>query len=265
MNFKIINCGFFDSTVICGNIRESKERVVEYYEIELFTKDGETSYVGNKSKRITAGTVLFAKPNEIRHSVFPFKAYYVRFEVCSNEFIKLFNTFQTFSDASQNVKKILKCMNDIFDEERLANYNNPILECKMHKLIDELVLLNNKSIEKRNAYSNCSESVKNAIEYINENYSEKLSIKSVASAIHLSPIYFHGLFKMETGITPYEYITKKRIERAVNLLETTDTKIATISSECGFSSQSHFTDVFKKEIGCTPNKYRKSYNDKYIS
>ncbi len=264
MNFKLINCGFFDSKIAFGNIKESKERKVEYYELELFPTDGELSFVGNKKKAITHGTLLFAKPNEIRHSVFPFKAFYVRFEICTPEFAEILNNVETFNDASHMYKKILKCMHDIIDASRISNIDNPILECKMHKLIDELLIINSESNTNQKLYESCSEIIIDAINFINNHYHEKLSINSIAHFIHLSPIYFHGLFKRETGTTPYEYITKKRIDHAIILLETSDKKISTISSECGFSSQSYFSATFKKTFGCTPKEYRRAYCEKYI-
>lgn len=265
MNFKLINCGFFDSKIAFGNIKESKERKVEFYEIELFPEDGEFSFVGNNNQKIVSGTLLFAKPGEIRHSVFPMKTFYVRFDVCSPEFIKILNNIHSFNDTNSRYKKFFKCIHDIFEASRISTTNNPILECKMHKLIDELLIINSESNTNQKIYDSCSEIIIEAINFIDNHYHEKLSIDSIAHFIHLSPIYFHGLFKRETGITPYEYITNKRIKHALKLLETSDKRISTVSAECGFSSQSYFTDVFKKAVGCTPKEYRRVYYEKYIN
>lgn len=265
MNFKLIYCGFFDSKIAFGNMKESKERKVEFYEIELFTEDGGISFVGNDHQKISKGTLLFAKPGELRHSVFPTKAFYVRFDVYSPEFIEILNGARSFYNAQDSASKILKCMHDIFDVSQTSGTNHPVLECKMHKLIDEFLRFLNESNANQKFCESCSETIRRAIEFIDNKYNEKISIESIARHIHLSPIYFHGLFKRETGITPYAYITRKRIQQAQKSLETSDKKIAIISAACGFSSQSYFTDVFKKSIGCTPKEYRKAYYEKYLN
>lgn len=263
MNFKLISCGFFDSKVTFGGIRETKDRTVQNYEIEYYPVDGGTAFINGKCNSIENGSLLIAKPGDIRHSILPFKAFYVWLDISEPDFIDMVNNFKGFCTTGKQSKKILHCINDIFDESRILKAVNPALEFKIHSLIYEIYMLNNRlSKEKCNHYA-YSEAVKKAINFIDNNYCTEISLKVISKYVHLSPIYFHGLFEKEVGLTPRKYVTEKRIEHAEKLLEISDMKLADISAECGFSSQSYFTDIFKKAVGSTPSEYRKNCCEKY--
>jgi len=73
--------------------------------------------------------------------------------------------------------------------------------------------------------------------------------------MHFSQSYVSHKFKDEVGMTLEKYIRIKKIEEAKKLLQT-NMPLMDIASTLGFASQSHFTDVFKKEIGITPKQFR---------
>jgi len=94
------------------------------------------------------------------------------------------------------------------------------------------------------------------ISYINEYLDRNLSFSELAALVKISPHYFSSLFKQSTGLTPYQYVTKCRIEKAKQLLVKTDIAIAEIALQVGFQNQSHFTRVFRKLTNITPKAYR---------
>ena len=94
-----------------------------------------------------------------------------------------------------------------------------------------------------------------AIDYIQANLEEKVSLEDVAKTTNISPYYFCRLFKQSTGITPYQYLIKCRIEKAKVLLRQEKLSITDIALEVGFSNQSHFTKHFKRIVGTTPKKF----------
>jgi AraC family transcriptional regulator len=98
--------------------------------------------------------------------------------------------------------------------------------------------------------------LKQAIDYINDHLDSKIKLDDLASLIGLSSFYFCHLFKESTGIAPYKYIIKQRIEKAKVLIKTSKLTIAEIALECGFSSQSQMTQRFSKCVGVTPKVYR---------
>lgn len=67
------------------------------------------------------------------------------------------------------------------------------------------------------------------------------------------------LFRQHLNVTPVEYMNKLRVERATQLLSSTDASILSISLLCGFGSLSAFYECFKKQLGLAPNEYRKGY------
>lgn len=95
-----------------------------------------------------------------------------------------------------------------------------------------------------------------AIEYIHANLNRDLSLSQIASVINISPTYFASLFKRATGISPHQYVIQQRVERAKLLLSKTDSAIADIALQVGFSSQSHLTQQFKRLTGVTPKQVR---------
>jgi AraC family transcriptional regulator len=68
--------------------------------------------------------------------------------------------------------------------------------------------------------------------------------------------HFSRLFKQSTGLSPYQYVTNSRIEKAKRLLVQTEEAINQIGQQVGFPNQSHFTNVFRKAMGVTPKAYR---------
>ncbi|WP_309732013.1 AraC family transcriptional regulator [Chamaesiphon sp. OTE_75_metabat_556] len=95
-----------------------------------------------------------------------------------------------------------------------------------------------------------------AISYINEHFTENLSLKDISNVVGMSPFYFTNLFKQSTGMTAYQYVIYRRIERAKQLLRQQELSIGEVSSQVGFESQSHFTNVFRKHTSRTPKMYR---------
>ncbi|MDJ0595354.1 MAG: AraC family transcriptional regulator [Pleurocapsa sp. MO_226.B13] len=94
-----------------------------------------------------------------------------------------------------------------------------------------------------------------AIDYIQANLENKIGLDDFAQITNISPYYFCRLFKKSTGITPYQYLIKCRIEKAKVLLKQEKLSITDIALEVGFSNQSHLTKHFKRLVGVTPKKF----------
>ncbi|MEL7656181.1 MAG: AraC family transcriptional regulator [Bacillota bacterium] len=109
-----------------------------------------------------------------------------------------------------------------------------------------------------NAYSGNSQIIKLAIQNINENYKNKISLKTVADHLHTNPSYLSTLFKQEMGTTFTDYLNQVRINRSCELLADSKLSLIDISIQSGFDDQSYFTKVFRKIKGTTPKDYRKS-------
>ncbi|MCM1489185.1 MAG: AraC family transcriptional regulator [Firmicutes bacterium] len=101
--------------------------------------------------------------------------------------------------------------------------------------------------------------IRSAIEYINENFSENITVERLAEISHVSQSYFMRRFKQTVGAGAIEYLSQIRINKVCELLARTNKTAAEIALECGFRNLSNFNRQFKSIMGCTPKEYRKNY------
>lgn len=98
--------------------------------------------------------------------------------------------------------------------------------------------------------------IKKAYEYIEENFSKEISLNEISEELNISSYYFSKLFKDETGEGFVEYLTRRRIEKAKEMLKDPEISIKEIGSECGYSDPNYFSRIFKKSTGMTPTEYK---------
>jgi len=98
--------------------------------------------------------------------------------------------------------------------------------------------------------------IRPAINYIDANFDKPVTLAEIARASHLSVSRLAHLFKEQMGITPIDYVTSVRIERAKELLVGTDQSCTEICFQAGYSNQSYFTRTFKSLVGMTPRQFR---------
>lgn len=104
-----------------------------------------------------------------------------------------------------------------------------------------------------------SEAVKRTQDYILRRAHFTITLKELAEHVSLSENYLSATFKKETGESIVEFVQSTRVREAKSLLQYSEYSLAEISEYLGFSSQSHFTKVFRKFAGCTPQAYRKEH------
>ena len=98
--------------------------------------------------------------------------------------------------------------------------------------------------------------IERAIDYINAHYSEDISLEEISECANMSKNYFCSLFKRLNGMSPWDYITVKRIELACSLLKSTEGSMIDIACECGFNNSANFNRAFRKVTGSSPRDYR---------
>lgn len=95
--------------------------------------------------------------------------------------------------------------------------------------------------------------------YIEEHYAKSdLSVEQLCSFLNVSATYFSAMFKKETGMSFVSYLTKIRLEHAMELLNNTEDKSYIIAEKVGYTEANYFSYVFKKQYGVSPSKYRMS-------
>lgn len=119
-----------------------------------------------------------------------------------------------------------------------------------------------RDIKKKNVIS---KHIVLAIEFIREHIQENLTIDIIAEALSLNPSYLSKLFKQEMCVSISSYIREEKIKIAQNMLRHLNVSSLDIANYLGFSSQSHFIQVFKKQTGLTPEDYRrKNYHQTWM-
>jgi YesN/AraC family two-component response regulator len=92
-------------------------------------------------------------------------------------------------------------------------------------------------------------------EYISQNYMNKISFSDLAIEAHLSRTYLSALFKKEVGCTFSEYVTRYRINKAIEIITNKKIPLSEVAFACGYSDYAHFSKAFKKETGYSPREY----------
>ena len=119
------------------------------------------------------------------------------------------------------------------------------------------ILLRMVELRDQAAGSQCRGLLKQAVAYIDSHFTEEtLSLNRVAREVNLSANYLSAVFSQEMGTTFTEYVTGKRMERARELLRTTDKRSGEVAAAVGYRDPHYFSFLFKKTQGCTPRDYR---------
>jgi len=101
--------------------------------------------------------------------------------------------------------------------------------------------------------------IDSCIDYIKQNLNKELSLNELAGRFHFNPNYLSALIKKRTGLSYSAYLLSLRIQTACSLLSKTNDRIKDISLRVGFGDCSYFNRVFRREIGMSPQQYRRKY------
>lgn len=134
---------------------------------------------------------------------------------------------------------------------------NSIRECDkiQQAMIKDFCLL-----VKHYSLKNYSPLIGKAITIISFDLTADLRLNSMAKQLNVHPNYLSAQFHKECGCTLTEYVNRKRIEQAINLLHKTDKQIQSIASECGIHDTNYFIKLFKRYTRLTPSQYRLQYS-----
>ena len=105
------------------------------------------------------------------------------------------------------------------------------------------------------------ERIKGMMIYIQNHYSEKISVSDIAKNFYISERNCYRIFKECLNMTPQEYIRNYRIQKSCELLAKSSTGIGDIGYMCGLGSSSYFGKVFKEELKCTPAEFRRMWQN----
>lgn len=260
----------FFSTVPKGK-RDYKEHHHTECELSTIISGSGTYAVNKKEYSFSAGDVFLFGGDEV-HCITDISDNFLLLNIQFRP-----NLLWTDSDAL-SVLRIFFARND--------NFENKIKDNEFTKMIHEKICILHKELsEKREGYTvmvkyilysmllmlvreydyidtkaehiylkNTIAPMKKALQYIDKNLEADLTLNDIASRASMSPTYFSSVFRKMNSISLWEYITIKRIEKAIELLNTTNLTRLDIAQRCGFSSSSNFYKAFKKVTGKNPSQ-----------
>ena len=253
---EIVSVGIFNSLIARKNTKISKNRKATMFEIELPIENSGISFIDNYSAEVKDNVIICAKPGQTRHTRFPFKCFFVHLIIKEGA---LYNTLTALPDFIEIRNKAK--YREIF-EKLNKYYGTPFEndEIMLQSLVLELIYALSRDAKKQFGNQNTSGNyavIENSVKYIKENLTDDLSLEAISARFNLSPIHFHNIFKVAVGSTLRDYVEEQRIKKAVNMLISTELSLTEIALECGFSSQSYFSFVFKRRMKVTPRNYTK--------
>lgn len=231
----------------------------DFYEIE-YVLEGEGEYIINGTSFEIAPNMLFFSTSSDFHEI----NFYVPTKIITVQFHPIF--------IEQRFRNLISGPIVLTDSKGVyINYLKPI--CEYQSLKDEcgeifvknmlnatlflLVASSDNADVKKDFVIN--ERFQQTLRYLNNHFTEELSLSKVAKEINMSPEYLSSFFKKHSGQKLSDYISELRLKHACNLTMSTDIPINEICFMSGYNSYSHFIRTFKKKYGDSPNHMRKIY------
>lgn len=172
----------------------------------------------------------------------------------NNQYLVIISTTlasRTAAQAGANYDTAMKKADTFIQKVDSAQSIRELVDIHKHMLLDFAKLVADSRIGKP------ASSLYIKVEgFITENLYEKITTADIASALQMSRTYLSAHFKNETGKNLADFINELKIDEAKRLLVSTDKSIIWIANSLCFSSQSYFTEVFKKIVGCSPKEFR---------
>ncbi len=227
-------------------------------EFELYINlSGDVSFlVENQLYPLTRGDVIFVRPGEYHHCVYRSNAkhslFWILFDASNNQ--ELLNFLKEFKSNYIHLTEDLKdeiirlCYNMM--EEYISDFE------KLYMFTRIVTMLKYSNGFSSSSQNNLPSDFRCMLEYINKHIDEKLEIINVAKSLNFSVSTIERRFKECLGMQPAEYIKKKKMILALELLNKGET-VLEAGMGVGYSDNSYFIKLFKDYFGVTPNQYKK--------
>jgi YesN/AraC family two-component response regulator len=143
------------------------------------------------------------------------------------------------------------------DIKRIEQHTRVVVQSKGVLMDDEFVDVLHRSLSGEESLSpHTSALVKRAIAYLHQNYTRPLKLREIAEAIAVSENHLSRVFNQELGLSPWDYLTRFRVNRAKELFHRTRGSVKDIADQVGFKDPKYFCRVFRKLTGFSPSEFR---------
>ena len=176
------------------------------------------------------------------------------------------NCFESFSNFNDEPKITFSPNEILFIENMIEEMKKEYAEKprgyeqSLKSYLTILLIHIFRKMDKGNILSKGKRIPSEILEYLDNNYNEKITVNTLAERCFYNPSYFSRIFSETYGMSITDYILEKRFEKACHLLSATDMTVEKIAAESGFRDSGAIFKYFKKKLGITPSEYRKSKN-----
>jgi len=251
--------GIYKSGEYYRKMTMTRERTTQFYEIEMFIRDGGSTIVDNTSYPIKANNILICRPGMQRFSILPIECYFIWLELPAEGWLTAELASMPTLTAVAAPARYITLFESIRHHFGRIGGEVPLM-ARVSELIFNLYQETHRESQEQ-ATDGRSRSfdriVAKTAEYIEQAWNRPFSLSELAAHAHISPNHLHRIFSRALGQTPYQYILDRRMAAAKELLLNSDFNLAEIAERCAFSSQTYFSFVFRRETGQTPGEYRR--------
>ena len=170
------------------------------------------------------------------------------------ELIEKVRCGDSFSKPSEStVREIFRLCNEIEAYTSQKDFAMSYIRCfEFIRLLHRIYSSKDKTVSQSLSYH-----VRSAIRYIENNFSENLTVSLIAKLQNISEGYLSRSFKKETGMNFNDYVQRYRVEQSCTMLKNSDKKIYDIARAVGYNDLKYFNNIFKRIMGMTPYRFRK--------
>ncbi len=218
---------------------------------------GEGKFIYHNDKHIIKENDIFLFSPRVKHEYYPVtKNWEIYYFVFSGECVENLFKYFRFDEAEvfsgiNNTSKIRSIC-----ELMMNTDDNYLLSLYLYELLGLTVQLPKLSSQSSTDDKEHFKKIAPVTDYIKDNYKQTISLEELADLINVSKSYLCRIFKETHGITPIKYLQSIRVNKAKQLLSSTDMKLKKICSETGFNDISYFCMIFKEHEGMTPEEFR---------
>lgn len=242
----------------CGEVFPSHWH--EHLEIHYILRGGAVFHIDQERYEAQAGDLIIANRNELHagySTTVPYEADLLVFDpaAISRELGEMRLRSLIHGDAT--VRVMMDRIFDAWDGQGLgyralcrAHVTELLVYLCRHYAVENLPE-KNQAKRRRDL-----ERLQPALDYIEQNYAERLSVAQLAGLLCLSPDRLGHLFRDGVGQAPLQYINEIRLRKAMLLLQTEEYTVTDVAQAVGFFDYNHFGRLFRRRYGCTPNQVR---------
>ena len=239
-----------------------------YFQISGFR----TYFCDNKYYNLSPNTLIVTRPNVLhKFENGPFERYLISvdrsyFSESQLDFLNALDEKMLTTLDPKRINEILNSLNELTEiENSVADNKHILITLKLGLLFHQIHVAQTgtvepvTSLEKEAINYTISPTILKVMDFVQKNYSKKISLSDLCQEYHLSKTWLCKCFLQANNMTIFEYKTMLQINAAKKLLRGTDYSIEKIAQVVGFSSSRHFSSMFKKHNGTTPLHWRKNF------